>query len=102
MYVSHISKIKYWKELAMQKEDYGIPQPGMDYKPLGKDAGIFKQKRIGRISYRSVTKKSTVQIAHGRIKEKGITVTYSTNNTLCRRQQQNILTCSCTEQHISV
>ena len=32
MKVSTISKIKYWKEMAMQKEDNGIPQQGLDYK----------------------------------------------------------------------
>jgi len=48
MHVSTISKIKYWKELAMQKGDNGIPQQGLDYKTLGKDAEIFKQKEVGR------------------------------------------------------
>lgn len=48
MKVSTISKIKYWKELAMQKEDNGRPQQGLDYKTLGKDADIFKQKEVGR------------------------------------------------------
>jgi hypothetical protein len=44
---SNISKIKYCKELAMQKEDNGIPRQGLDYKPLAKDADIFKQKEVG-------------------------------------------------------
>lgn len=46
--VSNISKIKYWKELAMQKEDNGIPQEGLDFKTLGKDVDIFKEKEVGR------------------------------------------------------
>lgn len=48
MKVSCVCKIKYWKELAMQMEDNGIPQQGLDYKPLEKDADIFKQKEVGR------------------------------------------------------
>lgn len=44
---SNISKIKYCKELAMQKEGNGIPLQGLDYKPLAKDADIFKQKEVG-------------------------------------------------------
>jgi hypothetical protein len=32
----------------MQKEDNGIPQQGLDYKALGKDVDIFKQKEVGR------------------------------------------------------
>jgi hypothetical protein len=48
MKVSNISEIRYWKELAMQKEDNGISQQGLHYKPLGKDADIFKQKEVGR------------------------------------------------------
>lgn len=46
--VSDISKIKYWKELAMQKEENGILQQALDYKRLGKDADIFKRKEVGR------------------------------------------------------